>query len=259
VHFESFGAGWHTDLTKQLKLAEVREHTAAYGALPDLSKVDTGERDVCFTWNGTTSGVRVPNADWISAERKGLTLNDATSAVFSQAVDFAKCDATTFSWQKVLGGEGAHGMLILSPRARERLESHAPKWPLPKVFRLAKKGKLEDGLFRGETINTPSMLCVEDYLDALTWAEKSGGVAGLTQLLGGKPLGQRLLRDLPPHDPGHPAGQRDDQHHTAYGHRQHVCPCAVQRLNEIYDQPCTHCTIDFVRRLCPIGRRSAGH
>ena len=180
VHFESFGAGWHTDLTKQLKLAEVREHTAAYGALPDLSRVDTVERDVCFTWNGTTSGVRVPNADWISAERKGLTLNDATSAVFSQPVDFAKCDATTFSWQKVLGGEGAHGMLILSPRARERLESHAPKWPLPKVFRLAKKGKLEDGLFRGETINTPSMLCVEDYLDALTWADKSGGVAGLT-------------------------------------------------------------------------------
>ena len=180
VHFESFGAGWHTDLTKQLKLTEVREHTAAYGELPDLSKVDTVERDVCFTWNGTTSGVRVPNADWISAERKGLTINDATSAVFSQAVDFAKCDATTFSWQKVLGGEGAHGMLILSPRARERLESHTPKWPLPKVFRLAKKGKLEDGLFKGETINTPSMLCVEDYLDALTWADKSGGVAGLT-------------------------------------------------------------------------------
>ena len=180
VHFESFGAGWHTDLTKQLKLADVREHTAAYGALPDLSKVDTKERDVCFTWNGTTSGVRVPNADWISAERKGITINDATSAVFSQPVDFAKCDVTTYSWQKVLGGEGAHGMLILSPRARERIESHTPKWPLPKVFRLAKKGKLEDGLFKGETINTPSMLCVEDYLDALAWAEKSGGVAGLT-------------------------------------------------------------------------------
>ena len=180
VHFESFGGGWHADLTKQLKLAEVREHTAAYGALPDLSKVDTAERDVCFTWNGTTSGVRVPDAHWIRADRKGLTLNDATSAVFSQAVDFAKCDATTFSWQKVLGGEGAHGMLILSPRARERLETHVPKWPLPKVFRLAKKGKLEDGIFKGETINTPSMLCVEDYLDALAWADKSGGVAGLT-------------------------------------------------------------------------------
>ena len=181
VHFESFGDGWHTDLTKQLKIANVNEHTAAYGKLPDLSKVNTVDNDVCFTWNGTTSGVMVPDANWISSERKGLTLNDATSAIFSQKVDFLKCDATTYSWQKVLGGEGAHGMLILSPRARERIESHTPKWPMPKIFRLAKKGKLEEGIFAGETINTPSMICVEDYLDALTWAEKEGGVAGLSK------------------------------------------------------------------------------
>ena len=181
VHFESFGGGWHADLTKQLKIATVNEHTAAYGKLPELSKVNTVDNDVCFTWNGTTSGVMVPDANWISSERKGLTLNDATSAIFSQKVDFLKCDATTYSWQKVLGGEGAHGMLILSPRARERIETHTPKWPMPKIFRLANKGKLEEGIFAGETINTPSMICVEDYLDALTWAEKEGGVAGLSK------------------------------------------------------------------------------
>lgn len=181
VHFESFGSGWHTDLTKQLKISTVNEHTAEYGKLPDLTKVNTVDNDVCFTWNGTTSGVMMPDAKWISPDRKGLTLNDATSAVFSQAVDFQKCDVTTYSWQKVLGGEGAHGMLILSPRARERIETHTPKWPMPKIFRLAKKGKLEEGIFSGETINTPSMICVEDYLDSLSWAESKGGVAGLTK------------------------------------------------------------------------------
>ena len=178
VHFESFGAGWHTDLTKQLKLKDVVEHTAPYGQLPDLSKVDP-EHDVLFTWNGTTSGVCVPNGDWISASRGGLTLCDATSAVFSQKVDFPKCDVVTYSWQKVLGGEGAHGMLILSPRAVARLESYTPPWPMPKVFRLTKKGKLEAGIFAGETINTPSMICVEDAIDAMTWAQGLGGLAAI--------------------------------------------------------------------------------
>ena len=156
VHFESFGAGWHTDLTKQLKIKDTVEHTAAYGVLPDLSKVSP-DRDCLFTWNGTTSGVCVPNADWISPQRKGLTLADCTSAVFSQPVDFEKCDVVTYSWQKVLGGEGAHGMLILGPRAVERLESYTPPWPMPKIFRMTKKGKLEEGLFKGDTINTPSV------------------------------------------------------------------------------------------------------
>ena len=156
VHFESFGAGWHTDLTKQLKIKDVVEHTAAYGVLPDLSKVSP-DKDCLFTWNGTTSGVCVPNADWISPQRTGLTLADCTSAVFSQPVDFEKCDVVTYSWQKVLGGEGAHGMLILGPRAVERLESYTPPWPMPKIFRMTKKGKLEEGLFKGDTINTPSV------------------------------------------------------------------------------------------------------
>jgi phosphoserine aminotransferase len=169
VHFESFGAGWHTDATKQLKLPHVHELTAPYGQLPDLAKTNAAH-DILFTANGTTSGVRVPNYDWIAGDRAGLTLCDATSAVFSQDVDWAKCDVTTFSWQKALGGEGAHGMLVLSPRAVERLESFAPPRPLPKVFRLTKKGKLIKEIFSGETINTPSMLCVEDYIDALAWA-----------------------------------------------------------------------------------------
>jgi hypothetical protein len=156
VHFESFGSGWHTDLTKQLKIKDVVEHTAEYGALPDLSKTSP-DRDILFTWNGTTSGVMVPNADWISPNRTGLTFADSTSAIFSQPVDFPKCDVVTYSWQKVLGGEGAHGMLILSPRAVQRLESYTPPWPLPKIFRMTKKGKFDDSIFKGDTINTPSV------------------------------------------------------------------------------------------------------
>lgn len=177
-HWESFGKGWMTDATKQLKLDQVHEYSAAYGAIPDLSKANP-EHDVCFTWNGTTSGVCVPNGDWIAEDRAGLTLVDATSAVFAQPVDFAKCDITTYSWQKVLGGEAAHGMVILSPRAVERLESYTPPWPMPKIFRMTKGGKLIDGIFKGATINTPSMLAVEDYLDALSWAKTQGGLKGL--------------------------------------------------------------------------------
>ena len=178
VAWESFGEGWITDVVKQLKLADVRKFTAPYGELPDLSAIDF-DRDVVFTWNGTTSGVRVPNGDFIAAERKGLTICDATSAAFAQRLDFAKLDVVTFSWQKALGGEGGHGVIILSPRAVERLESYKPAWPLPKIFRLTSGGKLIEGIFKGETINTPSMLCVEDYIDALKWAKGLGGLDGL--------------------------------------------------------------------------------
>ncbi|MDQ0136138.1 phosphoserine aminotransferase [Neorhizobium galegae] len=178
LSWESFGAGWVTDVVKQLKLKDVRKIEAGYGLLPDLSTVDF-DRDVVFTWNGTTSGVRVPNADFIPADRKGLTICDATSAAFAQDMDFAKLDVVTFSWQKVLGGEGGHGMLILSPRAVERLQTYVPAWPLPKIFRLTSGGKLIEGIFVGETINTPSMLCVEDYIDALNWAKSVGGLEGL--------------------------------------------------------------------------------
>ncbi|MFB9952853.1 phosphoserine transaminase [Rhizobium puerariae] len=176
--WESFGAGWVTDVVKQLKLKDVRKFEADYGLLPNLAEVDF-DRDVVFTWNGTTSGVRVPNADFIPDDRKGLTICDATSAAFAQDMDFSKLDVVTFSWQKVLGGEGGHGMLILSPRAVERLETYVPAWPLPKIFRMTKGGKVTEGLFTGETINTPSMLCVEDYIDALKWAKSIGGLKAL--------------------------------------------------------------------------------
>ena len=180
VAFESFGKDWVTDVTKQLKLKDVEVLDAPYGQLPDVSKVRK-DADLVFTWNGTTSGVRVPNADFISGDREGVTICDATSAVFAMDIDWNKLDVVTFSWQKVLGGEAAHGMLILSPRAVARLESYSPPWPLPKIFRMTKGGKVNLEIFEGSTINTPSMLCVEDYLDALKWSASLGGLEGLKQ------------------------------------------------------------------------------
>jgi phosphoserine aminotransferase len=176
--WESFGEGWISDVEKQLKLKDITVLKVPYGELPALSKVNF-DHDVVFTWNGTTSGVRVPNGDWIAADRKGLTICDATSAAFAQNLDFGKLDVVTFSWQKALGGEGAHGMLILSPRAVERLETYKPAWPLPKIFRITKGGKIMEGVFAGETLNTPSMLCVEDYIDTLQWAKSIGGLNAL--------------------------------------------------------------------------------
>ncbi len=178
--WESFGSGWVTDAVKQLKLKDTRTMEAAYGTLPDLARVNF-DNDVVFTWNGTTSGVRVPNGDWIASDRKGLTICDATSAAFAMRLPWDKLDVTTWSWQKVLGGEGQHGMLVLSPRAVERLTSYTPPWPMPKIFRLTQGGKLIEGVFKGETINTPSMLAVEDALDGLVWAEKIGGLDALVK------------------------------------------------------------------------------
>lgn len=180
LHWESFGKTWYVDIKKQLKLTDLREIKADYGQIPDLSTVDW-TRDVVFTYNGTTSGVRVPNLDWVAADREGLAICDATSATFAMDMDFSKLDVVTWSWQKALGGEGAHGMIALSPKAVERLQTYTPAWPLPKIFQMSKDGKLIDGIFVGETINTPSMLAVEDALDGLKWAEQVGGLKALIE------------------------------------------------------------------------------
>jgi phosphoserine aminotransferase len=189
--WESFGEGWISDVQKELKLKDVTVLKAGYGELPDLSKVDWNT-DVVFTWNGTTSGVRVPNADWIKPDRQGLAICDATSACFAQRLDWPKLDVVTWSWQKALGGEAAHGMIALSPRAVARLESHTPAWPLPKIFRMTKGGKLNEEIFEGATINTPSMLCVEDYLDTLAWGKSVGG---LNALIGRADANTKALSD----------------------------------------------------------------
>jgi phosphoserine aminotransferase len=195
--WESFGEGWVSDVQKELKLKDVKVLKAPYGELPDLAKVDFAT-DVVFAWNGTTSGVRVPNADWIKADREGLTICDATSAAFAQKLDWGKLDVVTWSWQKVLGGEAAHGMIALSPRAVARLESHTPAWPLPKIFRMTKGGKISEDIFEGATINTPSMLCVEDYLDALNWGKSVGGLDGL---IGRADANTKALADWVAHTP----------------------------------------------------------
>src|SRR5258708_30958566 len=197
IAWESFGEGWVSDIVKELKIKDVTKLHAGYGEIPDLSKVDQAS-DVVFTWNGTTSGVRVPNADWIKADREGLTICDATSAAFARPLDWAKLDVVTFSWQKALGGEAGHGMLVLSPRAVARLESYTPPWPLPKIFRMTKGGKISEDIFVGATINTPSMLCVEDYLDALNWGKSIGG---LNALIGRADANAKALADWVAHTP----------------------------------------------------------
>jgi phosphoserine aminotransferase len=193
--WESFGKGWVNDIVGHLKLKNARAFVADYGEIPDLGRANF-DHDIVFAWNGTTSGVRVPNADWIAAGRKGLTICDATSAAFAQDLDWGKLDVTTFSWQKALGGEAAHGMLVLSPRAVERLETFTPPWPLPKLFRLTRGGKLNESIFEGETINTPSLMCVEDYIDALNWGKSLGGLAALIARAGAnsKALGHWVAR-----------------------------------------------------------------
>ena len=195
LEWESFSAGWTTDIVKQLKLPDTNVIHAAYGDLTDFAKVNF-DNDVVFVWNGTTSGVKVPDGNWIPAARAGLTLCDATSAVFAMDMPWDKLDVITYSWQKVLGGEGAHGMLIMSPRAIQRLEEYNPPWPMPKIFRMKSGGKVTEGLFRGETINTPSMLCVSDYLDALEWVESIGGVKGSTGTIARSEANLKVIEDF---------------------------------------------------------------